>query len=626
MVTAEQREQRIQDLSLPCLVAFPARRCPLPHHAVDLQCQRDLVISVVGARFSHPSGLGAPRLENPRQVVIDHRGLPLAVQRLGYALVGLLPDQPFHQRRGLPEELFVRGGIGPVLLDEVVEQLGHLLVLATESGADLWHTPAGNGCITFAVNGHREHHPLASRATRDHLTRIFYFDSRTAPNATAMQAAIGTLSGIARFEGGEHDLHIRVAGHRGCIYLDLADRQWTAVEISANGWRLIREPPVRFRRTRGMLPLPVPAPGGSLAEMRPFVNVSSEGDFALVGSWLLAALRPNGPYPPLALMGEQGTAKTTTERVLRRMTDPNVADVRSEPRDARDLAVAADNGWVIAFDNLSRLPEWLSDALCRLATGGGFSTRTLYENREEEIFEAMRPVIINGITQVASRPDLIDRAIVVTLPVIEDRERRGEDDFWRAFDAARPRMLGALLDAVSCGLRRLPHVQLARKPRMADFAKWSVAVEPACPWSEGTFLLAYERNRQGAVEATLDGDPVADVVEAIAPWSGTASELLAELANRTSDNITQRRGWFSRPRQVSDTLRRLAAPVPSDRPAPSLRQGCTYASEDYQLLLDARGTVCSVDQMTAMVRGMDGKRLRYRTLIASNGLASGARS
>ena len=430
--------------------------------------------------------------------------------------------------------------------------------LATESGADLWHTPAGNGCITFAVNGHREHHPLASRATRDHLTRIFYFDSRTAPNATAMQAAIGTLSGIARFEGGEHDLHIRVAGHRGCIYLDLADRQWTAVEISANGWRLIREPPVRFRRTRGMLPLPVPAPGGSLAEMRPFVNVSSEGDFALVGSWLLAALRPNGPYPPLALMGEQGTAKTTTERVLRRMTDPNVADVRSEPRDARDLAVAADNGWVIAFDNLSRLPEWLSDALCRLATGGGFSTRTLYENREEEIFEAMRPVIINGITQVASRPDLIDRAIVVTLPVIEDRERRGEDDFWRAFDAARPRMLGALLDAVSCGLRRLPHVQLARKPRMADFAKWSVAVEPACPWSEGTFLLAYERNRQGAVEATLDGDPVADVVEAIAPWSGTASELLAELANRTSDNITQRRGWFSRPRQVSDTLRRLA--------------------------------------------------------------------
>ena len=220
--------------------------------------------------------------------------------------------------------------------------------------------------------------------------------------------------------------------------------------------------------------------------------------------------------------------------------------------------IEATNGHIVAFDNLSRLREDLSDNLSVLATGGGFAVRQLYTNREEEIFQAQRPIILNGISQVATRGDLLDRAIVIILPPIPEHARRDEATFWQEFDRARPGILGALLDAVSCGLGRLPDVQLERKPRMADFALWSVAVEPACPWAEGTFLEAYTGNRQGAVEATLDGDPVADVIRAIAPWSGTASDLMAELTTRASDTITKRKDWFSRPRQVSDAVRRLA--------------------------------------------------------------------
>ena len=258
-----------------------------------------------------------------------------------------------------------------------------------------------------------------------------------------------------------------------------------------------------------MQALPIPERGGSIEELRPFVNVAGDDDFALVVTWELATLRPTGPYPILVIVSEQGSAKSTSTRTLRRLVD---ADVRRPPRNTEDLMIAATNGHIVAFDNLSRLPEELSDNLSVLATGGGFSVRTLYTNREEEIFYAQRPVALNGISQFASRGDLVDRAIVVTMPTIPDHRRIDEAQFWSNFESARPRILGALLDAVVVGLRRLPEVHLERKPRMADFALWGVAVEPACPYPVGTFLKAYEGNRQGAVEAVLDGDPVADAV------------------------------------------------------------------------------------------------------------------
>lgn len=432
--------------------------------------------------------------------------------------------------------------------------------LALEAGVDLWHTPTDDGYITFAVDGHREHHPLASRAARDYLTRLLYSDSGKAPNPTALKAAIDTLRPIARFDGDEHEVHVRVAGDDDdCVaYLDLCDPAWRAVQVTSTGWHVVNNPPVRFQRRRGMLPLPVPVADGSIEELRPFINVASDSDFCLMVTWLIQALRAQGPYPIQIVNAEQGAGKTTAAKVQRRLVDPSESDVRRPPRNTEDLMIAATNGHVVAFDNLSRLPEELSDNLSVLATGGGFAVRQLFTNREEEIFQAQRPIILNGISQVATRGDLIDRAIVISLPSIPEQARRDEATFWQAFNRARPSILGALLDAVSCGLRRLPDVHLDRKPRMADFALWSVAVEPACPWPDGTFLAAYTGNRQGAVEATLDGDPVADVARAIAPWSGTASELLAELTKRTAENITKRKEWFSKPRQVSDALRRLA--------------------------------------------------------------------
>ena len=135
-----------------------------------------------------------------------------------------------------------------------------------------------------------------------------------------------------------------------------------------------------------MLPLPKPEGGGRIEDLRPFVNVPDDQDWCLLVAWVVASLKPSGPYPVLVLHGEQGSAKSTTAEVLRSLIDPSIASLRTAPSEERDLAIAAHNAWVLSYDNMSGVPLWLSDALCRVATGGGFATRTLYEDAEETIF------------------------------------------------------------------------------------------------------------------------------------------------------------------------------------------------------------------------------------------------
>jgi hypothetical protein len=276
-----------------------------------------------------------------------------------------------------------------------------------------------------------------------------------------------------------------------------------------------------FHCKAGLLPLPLPQPGGSLEQLASLLNLSSQTDFVLVVSWLLAALRPTGPYPVLGISGEQGSAKTVLSKMLRGLVDPNVAPVRALPRDERELFIAADNAHVLAFDNISGLRPWLSDALCRLASGGGFAVRQLYTDQDEVLIDAARPVILNGIEDVITRPDLADRSIFLTLPPVVDDRRQAERELWRQFELARPRILGALFDLVAHGLRILPDIGVDRLPRMADFALWAAACELAL-WRPGTFHRAYEANRRVAIECIIDADPVAACVR----------EIMAQLLDR----------------------------------------------------------------------------------------------
>src|SRR2546428_3533004 len=271
---------------------------------------------------------------------------------------------------------------------------------------DLFHTAASTAFADILVDDHRETWPIRSKRLRGWLRRGYYQATGQAASAAEIRSALDLLEARAQFDGTERAVHVRIAEHAGHIYLDLADEQWRAVDIGPDGWRVIGYAPVRFRRPTGMLPLPVPQQGGSIEALNSFLNLANQDDFVLIVAWLLAALRSGGPYPLLAISGEQGSAKTVLSKMIKALVDPNAAPVRSLSREERELMIAANNGYLLAFDNLSNLPVWLSDALCRLASGGRFAGRQLYTDGEEVPFGAARPIPLNGIEEVDSRPGL----------------------------------------------------------------------------------------------------------------------------------------------------------------------------------------------------------------------------
>jgi hypothetical protein len=320
-----------------------------------------------------------------------------------------------------------------------------------------------------------------------------------------------------------------------------------------------------FRRPDAMRSLPRPEKGGKVSDLRPFFNAADDDAMHLFVAWMVAALRPGRPFPILALHGEQGTAKSTASRVARSLVDPNAAPVRSVPRAEDDLAVASQHSHVVAFDNLSGVQPWLSDALCRLATGGGLSKRTLYSDDDETVLDAIRPVIVNGIDDIANRADLAERCLVLTLQPIPKAKRQDEATFWSAFAAAAPRLFGLLLDGMVSALRNLASVKLAELPRMADFAKWVVAAEPGLGLPSGTLLAAYERNRARVVDIALDASPVATAVRKLLDqpkhaglWEGTPDQALTALTALVSDEAKRQPSWPKSPSALSSRLRRSA--------------------------------------------------------------------
>jgi len=425
--------------------------------------------------------------------------------------------------------------------------------------ASLFHDPSSIAFADLTIDGHRETWPIRSRQFRHWLRRRYFEETGSAASAETVRSALDLLEARAQFDAPERMVHIRVAEYDDRIYLDLADSDWRAIQIGPDGWQVVTSPPVRFRRAAGMLPLPIPQRGGSIEALAAFLNLPAPDEFVLVIAWLLAALQRGGPYPLLVIAGEQGSAKTVLTRILRALIDPNAAPTRALPREERDLMIAANNGHILAFDNLSGLPAWLSDALCRLASGGSFATRQLYTDCDEVLFQAARPAILNGIEDIVCRSDLADRAIFLTLEPIADGRRRMERQLWREFEVARPRILGALFDAAAQGLRGLSRVRLERLPRMADFALWATACETAF-WPPGTFLRVYDANRRAAIEGVIEADPVAVFVREImavrSAWAGRASDLLRVHIAAGEDVLDGTTGWPKNPRALAGRLRR----------------------------------------------------------------------
>ena len=415
---------------------------------------------------------------------------------------------------------------------------------------------------TFAVNNHKETWPVRSKGFRRWLAHKFYEQQEKPAGGQAFNDAIAQIEAKAQFQGSQKDVFTRIAFLEDRIFIDLCNNSWECVEITKSGYQVLPEPPVKFRRSRGMKALPYPVKG-NMGLLRSFLNMRGDSDWSLIGGWLIGAYS-EGPYPVLLLQGEQGTAKSTISKMLKSIIDPSTSPLRTLPREVRDLMIAASNGWIVAFDNLSGMPIWMSDCICRLATGGGFSTRMLYENDEEMIFEAMRPVILNGIDDIATRHDLVDRAMMVNLEAIPEDKRKPEKDIWAEFKKIKPQILGGIFDAVSGALRNQDSISFDSLPRMADFALWASAAEKDSTWTDkGTFLRYYEENRNAAISMAVDADLVGSSIMSLmlieeGKWRGSASELLEILNELVPENARRTKYWPKAPNTLSGRLRRAA--------------------------------------------------------------------
>jgi hypothetical protein len=437
-----------------------------------------------------------------------------------------------------------------------------LLLISDE--AEVWRTPDGELFATVPVADHVEHHPIASRAFKfwmlSRLATRFTMDGRPASaNENSFREAKTSVEARAATSGIVQRASLRVAEHDGALLIDQGTDDWSVIRIDGGGWQKLTRSPIPILRGRRAAAFPIPSERGEFGPIRQLLRHLDDETFVLLVAWSLGALMPQGPYPILVLGGEQGAGKSTLARLAQRMTDPVHGDLLQPPHNDRDLIACARNNRVLSFDNLSGLSAELADSMCRLATGSEIGGRALFSDHELASFSACRPLVINGIPDLAARGDLADRSIVLRLPRLPGRTTERE---WRhSVEQVLAPTFAALLGALSCGLRSLKETATPNV-RMADFARLVVAAEPALPWPPGAFLAALSKSQQQANATLADGDSVVVAISRFVngtrpDWSGLVSELHTLLSagflgtQAPSD-------WPKNARWLSDRLRRAA--------------------------------------------------------------------
>lgn len=447
--------------------------------------------------------------------------------------------------------------------DDEKQSQASLLVKFVEQRFELFHDQNKDVFAKDRKTG--EVRGLGSRQFRDCLQAGFYIDTGKSPRDQSIREALGTLAGLGRFQGEFLPVHLRTAGADGEYFLDLAaPGSSRAVRIHPGAWEIVESPAAMFVRPESMQPLPDPVAGGSIEALWRVANIPA-GSRLLALTWLVECLRPDTPYPVAELLGEQGSGKSGTQTALRGLFDPNACNLRGAPKSVEDIFVSAGACPVLSYENVSHLPAPMQDALCVLATGGGYAKRKLYSDSEESIISVKRPIILNGISACVTAQDLVDRTITIETPTIT--ERLEVTELWREYEAARPRLLGALLDIAAKALGLLPVMRIPaeERPRLVEFARLGMAVAAAVGKKPEDFMREFNASRQESLSRTIDASPVAaavvDLVEA-RPQGITApvKEILLSLEQYRPTGCDS---WPRSPKGLGDALRRAA---------PALRQ------------------------------------------------------
>lgn len=438
--------------------------------------------------------------------------------------------------------------------DYLIRELVQENTLFYDQYDEPWFSPLDNGSELYRVG---------SKKFKRWLGAYIYERYNFALKNNQVRDITNALEGVALYSGiGKRNLEVRSCLLNNVLWYDLGG---SAVRIDKNGWEIIEQPPILFRPYEHQEKQVAPSKNGDIRALRQFINIGSDDDWALFLVFAISAFIPTFPQPVLVLTGSQGAGKTTPMRMLKKLIDPSLLPSNGSPSDQEEMSRIADRHLLLFFDNLSSLSAKVSDILCKLVTGDGFSRRTKYTDADETIFVSKRAIMMNGINSFITRADLLDRAIILELERIPDDQRLPEDELWRKFELERPKILGGIFDVLSRAMSLYGLNMPNKLPRMADFAKWGVAINSAIRqidsnWSVD-FLNAYERNIESQNEEAIQANPVAVAAKLLVAedivWEGTATKFFTEFADSSVDEkryLTRHTMWPNDPSGIGRAL------------------------------------------------------------------------
>lgn len=413
--------------------------------------------------------------------------------------------------------------------DKAVKIVTQVLELCKDF--ELFHNQDDSG---FAIVKSREVQKIIkiqSNELRKYLSANYYKTYGSSANSNVLKEVIEVLEARAFHDGTKKQTYARVANVMNKIYIDICNDARQCVEIDATGFRVLNQSPVMFERKSGTVSLPMPEHDGHCMQLKEFINVQDE-QFPLVIAWVIGALRGIPPFPILIVQGTQGSGKSTFTEILRKIVDPSEVLLRGVIKDERDLVVSAKSSHVIVMDNISKLNYEMTDRLCQMSTGGGFSKRKLYSDCDEVLLKVQNPIVLNGINFMPDRPDLLERSILIDLPPLTSMWG-SKDQLMQRFDECLPKILGALYTQLSNALRELPNTKLETYPRMADFALFLVASETGLDLEYGSTVNLLEKNQDELASYSIDENVFAavlfDFLRQTKTFSGTTYDLLKAL-------------------------------------------------------------------------------------------------
>ncbi|MCW3985318.1 MAG: hypothetical protein NWE91_02775 [Candidatus Bathyarchaeota archaeon] len=449
-------------------------------------------------------------------------------------------------------------------------QADKLIMLCLQQEPQFFHDQHQLAYARIKQNGVLVIRPLRSKQFRTWLASLLWKKEGRAPSTEAIRMALIVLEYASLYEGQKYQLYNRVAPSEDGVWIDMSDDKWRAIKVTANGWNIVEQPPILFKRYKHQMPMVEPKTEGNPWQLFNYFNIpeDDENDRLLMLVYVVTCLIPRIPHVILMPYGIQGSGKSWMFKTIRALVDPSTVEVLTLPRNERERVQQLDHHWCAFYDNITSLPSWISDTLCRASTGGGFTKRELYSDDSDIIYNFMRCVGTNGINIPAQRGDLLDRALLIHHNAIEKNKRKPEKQLLKEFNQCKAEILGGLLDVLSRAMCIYGGIKLDVYFRMADFTKWGCAVAVALGYKQEDFIRAYEEKVNLQIVEAAFQSPVATVLidwlksMKIENWENTPSRLFSALINHAKEISisTRQKAW---PKAPSTLVRRLNELAPS---------------------------------------------------------------